>query len=83
MGSADLMPRNLDNRVELIVPVEDEGLRAELDDTLERSLADDTFAWELDGEGNWTRREGRTRSVQAELMDRAVTATLANEADAS
>ncbi len=83
MGSADLMPRNLDNRVELIVPVEDEGLRAELDDTLERTLADDTYAWELDGEGRWSRRTGRTRSVQEELMERALTATLANEADAS
>jgi polyphosphate kinase len=83
MGSADLMPRNLDNRVELLVPVEDPGLRAELDDTLERTLADDTYAWELDGEGNWSRRTGRTRSVQDELMERAVTATLATEADAS
>src|SRR5919201_1963315 len=35
MGSADLMPRNLDTRVELLVPVEDESLRAELEDTLE------------------------------------------------
>jgi polyphosphate kinase len=83
MGSADLMPRNLDTRVELIVPVENEGLRAELDDTLDRCLADDTFAWELDGEGKWTRRTGRTRSVQSELMDRAVTATLATEAEPS
>jgi polyphosphate kinase len=83
MGSADLMPRNLDNRVELLVPVENEGLQAELDDTLERTLADDTYAWELDGEGHWSRRTGRTRSVQDELMERAAAAVLATEADAS
>jgi polyphosphate kinase len=72
IGSADLMPRNLDTRVELLTPVEDPELRAELDDTLERCLADDTFAWTLDSEGCWTRREGRTRSVHRELMERAL-----------
>jgi len=74
MGSADLMPRNLDNRVELLVPVENEGLRRELDDTLERCLADDSNAWQLGGDGNWSRRTGRTRSVQVELMQRATSA---------
>jgi polyphosphate kinase len=71
IGSADLMPRNLDNRVELLVPVEPEALVAELRDTLERCFADDTFAWELTGDGRWTRRDGRERSVQDELIERA------------
>ena len=71
IGSADLMPRNLDNRVELLAPVEDPRLKAELEDTLERCLADDTFAWELDEEGMWTRREGGERSVHHELTERA------------
>jgi len=83
MGSADLMPRNLDNRVELLVPVENEALRRELDDTLERSLADDTNAWELGGDGRWSRRQGRTRSVQEELMERATNAAIAKEAEPS
>jgi polyphosphate kinase len=83
MGSADLMPRNLDNRVELLVPVEDEGLRRELDDTLERCLADDTNAWQLGGDGQWSRRTGRTRSVQEELMERATNAAVAKEAEPS
>ncbi|HEX6459866.1 MAG TPA: polyphosphate kinase 1 [Thermoleophilaceae bacterium] len=83
MGSADLMPRNLDNRVELLAPVEDEGLRRELDDTLERCLADDTFAWELQGDGSWSRRNGGTRAVQQELMERATNAVLAKESDRS
>jgi polyphosphate kinase len=71
MGSADLMPRNLDTRVELLAPIEDAGLRAEVEDTLERCLADDTFAWELGPEDAWERRTGRTRAVHGELMERA------------
>jgi polyphosphate kinase len=72
IGSPDLMPRNLDTRVELLAPVRDENLRAGLEDTLERYLADDTFAWELGPEGDWTRRTGRTRAVHNELMEQAL-----------
>jgi polyphosphate kinase len=72
IGSADMMPRNLDTRVELLAPVEDPELKGELEDTLERCLADDTNSWTLDAEGAWTRREGGTRSVHRELMERTV-----------
>ena len=72
IGSADLMPRNLDTRVELLAPIEAPELQAELDDTLERCLADDTNAWTLDAEGEWVRRTGRTRSVHEELMQRTL-----------
>jgi polyphosphate kinase len=72
IGSADLMPRNLDTRVELLAPVEDPELMAELEDTLKRCLADDTFAWTLDSDAVWTRREGRTRCVHRELMERTL-----------
>jgi polyphosphate kinase len=71
MGSADLMPRNLDTRVELITPIADQDLRAEVEDTLERCLADDTFAWELGPDDEWKRRRGRQRAVHRELMERA------------
>jgi polyphosphate kinase len=71
IGSADLMPRNLDSRVELVVPVESAGLQAELEDTLERCFCDDTFAWVLDSDGEWQRRTRGERSVHAELADRA------------
>jgi polyphosphate kinase len=73
IGSADLMPRNLDTRVELLAPIEQPELQAELEDTLERCLADDTFAWTLDADGSWSRRQGRTRSVHRELMERTLT----------
>jgi polyphosphate kinase len=79
IGSADLMPRNLDKRVELLTPVEDTDLQAELEDTLERCLADDTFAWTLEPDGQWQRRTGRTRCVHRELMER----TLAQASTAS
>jgi polyphosphate kinase len=72
IGSADLMPRNLYNRVELVVPVEDARIRAELVDVLDRSLADNTNAWDLHSDGSWSRREviGERRSVQRELIER-------------
>jgi polyphosphate kinase len=72
-GSADLMPRNLDSRVELVVPIEDEGLRAELLEVLELCLAENANAWELDADGAWTRLsapDGERRAVQEELRER-------------
>jgi polyphosphate kinase len=71
IGSADLMPRNLDTRVELVAPVEDPSLRDDLFDTLERGFADDSNAWDLAEAGTWSRRSQRgpePRSVQRELM---------------
>jgi polyphosphate kinase len=73
MGSADLMPRNLDTRVELLVPVTDPALCDQMLDALERCLADNTHAWELDASGTWNRRRADgdpPRSVQRELMAR-------------
>src|SRR4051794_9537779 len=72
-GSADLMPRNLDSRVELVAPVEEPELKAEMIDVLERCFADNANAWELDAEGRWPRAvpaEGERRSVQEELRGR-------------
>ena len=74
MGSADLMPRNLDTRVELLTPIEDPALQQEVADTLARDFADDTFAWELEVD-SWERRRGGTRSVHRELMERALEAS--------
>jgi polyphosphate kinase len=73
IASADLMPRNLDHRVELAVPVETPELRAQLLDTLERAFADNQNSWELDSAGDWNRRSPapgeRPRSLQLELAE--------------
>jgi polyphosphate kinase len=55
LGSADLMERNLDRRVEAVVPVRDPEHRRRLDEMLELELADDVLAWELGADGCWTK----------------------------
>lgn len=73
IGSADLMRRNLDNRVELVTPVENEVLQDQLLDTVERCLADNSNAWELHENGDWERLSPPSpeerRNVQEELME--------------
>ena len=54
ISSADLMPRNLDRRVEVAVPVTDAGLRQRLDEIIDLSLHDDALAWQFDGH-RWER----------------------------
>ena len=53
IGSADLMPRNLDGRVEVLVPIEDPELQGRLKEILDVNLADRSQAWTLDSEGRW------------------------------
>jgi polyphosphate kinase len=53
IGSADLMPRNLDRRVEALVPVQDPELQERLQEILAIDLADDTLAWTLGADGAW------------------------------
>jgi len=67
VGSADLMERNLDRRIEAIVPVRDVELCARLEEALELVLADDTHAWSLDASGTWRRVQTR-RGVDAQRM---------------
>jgi polyphosphate kinase len=55
IGSADLMPRNLYRRVEALVPVTDPRLRDRLCEVLDTNLADDVLAWELAGDGTWSK----------------------------
>ena len=72
IGSADLMPRNLDTRVELLVPVSTSATRP-------RSRTRSSAAWPTtpsagssSADGTWTRRTGGDRSVQDELRERAL-----------
>jgi polyphosphate kinase len=73
IASADLMPRNLDHRVELAVPIEAQELREELLDVLERAFADNQNSWDLDADGQWHRNAPgpgeKPRSLQLELAE--------------
>ena len=55
IGSPDLMTRNLDHRIEVLVPVENARVRQDVHAILDSALADNTNAWELDAEGAWMR----------------------------
>ncbi|WP_414638341.1 RNA degradosome polyphosphate kinase [Actinomycetospora sp.] len=54
IGSADMMHRNLDRRVEALVPVTDPRLVAQLDEILDSATAPSTRCWSLDPDGSWT-----------------------------
>ena len=84
LGSADMMPRNLDSRVEVLTPVEDPALQGEIDVMLETSLSDNRSSFQLQPDGTWERRRPAAgepeRSAQEELMARALeTARVADE----
>jgi polyphosphate kinase len=64
IGSADLMPRNLDKRVEVLIPVEHPKHRAWIEEVFSTLLSDDVVAFEMNREGNW-RRVGPAEYVSA------------------
>jgi polyphosphate kinase len=72
LGSADLMHRNLDRRVETLVRVKDPIVQAQLAAILERATAEDVRRWELGSDGCWTRwpETGPAADLQLELMRR-------------
>ena len=59
MGSADWMPRNLDKRVEIIFPVEDERLKEEIKHILDIQLSDNTKAHLLQPDGTYVKPDKR------------------------
>ncbi|MFM8862918.1 MAG: polyphosphate kinase 1 [Acidimicrobiia bacterium] len=72
IGSADLMPRNLDRRVEALVPILDPDLQVRLAEILEVNLADDRLAWSLGPDSRWSRVRGDTGSeTHARFQDLA------------
>jgi polyphosphate kinase len=75
LGSADLLPRNLDHRIEVVAPIEAPKLRHELDAIFDALLADNTQAWDLGDDGAWVRAKPpkgeQSRTAQIELMARA------------
>jgi polyphosphate kinase len=73
IGSADLMPRNLDHRVEALAPVTDPELRGRLDEILDVCLDDGTPAWELEPDGSWSPVGfGSGTAVELRLQELAV-----------
>jgi polyphosphate kinase len=73
MGSADLMERNLDRRIEVLVPVRDPELQARLLEILGLIFADDTNTWALRPNGRWVRVPPRRGiSAQRRLKELAI-----------
>jgi polyphosphate kinase len=73
IGSADMMHRNLDRRVEVMVQVKEPRLTAQLNDVLESALDPATRCWELGLDGQWTAspQDGqRVRDHQVSLMEK-------------
>ena len=73
IGSADMMHRNLDRRVEVMAQVKDPRLTAQMNDIFESAMDPATRCWELGVDGHWTAspREGETvRDHQVSLMER-------------
>jgi polyphosphate kinase len=73
IGSADLMPRNLDRRVEVLAPVESGRARQELTAILDSAFSDNVNAWELRADGSWERAspgEGARQHVHHTTLQR-------------
>ena len=76
IGSADLMTRNINGRVEALVPVEGADLQARLQEILDTTLADDRLAWALGPDGRWHKVDGEAgvdthRQLQQAALGRA------------
>ena len=74
LGSADMMHRNLDRRIEALVRVVDPGHRTALNDLLENGVSNTTASWHLGPDGEWTRHaadgDGKPlRNIQETLID--------------
>jgi polyphosphate kinase len=74
IGSADLMPRNLDRRIEVVMPVEDAALQERLQQIIDIDFAENVSAWELEPDGNWFHLIGDDLAdTQRQLRDLALT----------
>jgi polyphosphate kinase len=67
IGSADLMHRNLDRRVEALVRVTDRSAQADLEALLDRSMSAGTTAFELQPDGSWTEPSDATETTGSEF----------------
>ena len=69
MGSADWMPRNLDRRVEIVFPVEDEAIRQELLHILELEFEDNVKAHLLQPDGTYEKQDKRGKTLVNSQME--------------
>ncbi len=77
ISSADWMPRNLDRRIEMLIPIEDAPSKKELIETLDIYFRDNTKAWMLQPEGSYVKVDaGKSKKVRAQeaLCQRALAA---------
>ncbi len=65
IGSADWMPRNLDRRVEVITPIQEEDIAKDIQEILGIMLADNRQAWELQSNGSYIQRKPHEDSSEA------------------
>jgi polyphosphate kinase len=74
LASADFMERNLDRRVETAFPIEDRKLRLRIRKELDLYLADNTTAWQLQADGNYSRLQPvdgqEPHDVQQQLLEK-------------
>ena len=66
IGSADSMQRNLENRVEVLVPVEEPELKSELRSILDILLSDSHGVWQMNSDGTYILLEGKGDSVSSQ-----------------
>ncbi len=74
IGSADLMRRNLDSRVEVITPIEAPGLQRDLDGFLQVQLRDRRSVWEMQSDGSYIQRQPTTDAEARSCQDRMIQA---------
>ena len=70
LGSADVMQRNLERRVEVVAPIEDPRLQAELRCFLDIQLGDQRGAWDMQPDGAYVQRAGGGKHAQQQLIER-------------
>ena len=68
LSSADWMERNMFRRIEACVPIRDAKLKARIIREGLRTYLADSSAWEMQSDGNYLRRRGRTRRAQVQLL---------------
>ncbi|GAA1835284.1 RNA degradosome polyphosphate kinase [Luedemannella flava] len=77
IGSADLMHRNLDRRVEALVQITDRAAQSQLDAVLTAAMSDATGGFDLDQHGEWHRRVGTDEAPLVDLQDALLRRTIA------